>query len=176
MASDIIDSEQCAALLRCTSERVEELARAGEIPGLKIGRNWLFVQDDLVTYLAEKARAEAEQRRAKRRPNTLLPLTKPRRQVPPVLPTPPFEASRPNAGERQKIQESSRRVLAAVEGPLDHGRLYVSVAEAARMLSMGKSTFWREVKADNLPKPVKIGGLTRWRVADLERYVRGLRS
>lgn len=50
-------------------------------------------------------------------------------------------------------------------------RILVPVADAARMLSMGKSTFWREVKNKNLPPPVKIGGLTRWRVSDLLRCV-----
>lgn len=50
-----------------------------------------------------------------------------------------------------------------------HAKILVPAAEAAAMLSMGKSTFWREVKNENLPAPVKIGGLTRWRVADLQR-------
>jgi hypothetical protein len=37
------------------------------------------------------------------------------------------------------------------------------------MLSIGKSTFWREVKLKHLPAPVKIGSLTRWRVSDILR-------
>jgi len=53
--------------------------------------------------------------------------------------------------------------------------LLISDREAASLLSMGRSTFWREVKAGNLPQPVKIGGLTRWRVADLQRCVDELR-
>lgn len=48
-------------------------------------------------------------------------------------------------------------------------KILVPAAEAASMLSMGKSTFWREVGKGTLPAPVKIGGLTRWRVADLQR-------
>lgn len=50
-------------------------------------------------------------------------------------------------------------------------KLLVPDREAAGMLSIGRSTFWREVKAGNLPKPVKIGGLTRWRVSDLQQCV-----
>ena len=38
-----------------TPEQAEELARAGEIPGLKIGRGWLFVRADLLAFLAERA-------------------------------------------------------------------------------------------------------------------------
>jgi predicted DNA-binding transcriptional regulator AlpA len=43
--------------------------------------------------------------------------------------------------------------------------------EGARMLSIGHSTFWRAVGTGMLPQPVRIGGLTRWRVADLIRAV-----
>jgi len=49
--------------------------------------------------------------------------------------------------------------------------LLVPVAEAARILSIGKSTFWRHVAEKRLPQPVKIGGATRWRVSDLQRYI-----
>lgn len=48
-------------------------------------------------------------------------------------------------------------------------KILVPALEAAKLLSMGKSTFWREVSKGTLPAPVKIGGLTRWRVADLQR-------
>jgi excisionase family DNA binding protein len=85
--SEAINSEDCAKLLHCTTEQVEELARAGEIPGLKLGRGWLFVRADLLAYLAEKARSEAQERRARRQPATnRTPDIKPRRRQPPVLP------------------------------------------------------------------------------------------
>lgn len=48
-------------------------------------------------------------------------------------------------------------------------RILVPAGEAAVLCSMGKSTFWREVARGTIPAPVKIGGLTRWRVADLVR-------
>jgi len=50
-------------------------------------------------------------------------------------------------------------------------KLLIPDKQAAEMLSIGRSTFWREVKAGNLPQPVKIGGVTRWRLADLRRCV-----
>ena len=52
--------------------------------------------------------------------------------------------------------------------------LLVTAEKAAEMLSIGKSTFWREVGNNNLPAPVKIGSLTRWRLADLQRWVERL--
>lgn len=50
-------------------------------------------------------------------------------------------------------------------------KLLVPAVEAAEMLSMGRSTFWNKVKEKKLPQPVKIAGLTRWRVADLRSFV-----
>lgn len=50
-------------------------------------------------------------------------------------------------------------------------KLLVPAAEAAKMLSMGRSTFWNKVKLKQLPQPVKVGGITRWRVSDLRGFV-----
>ena len=82
---ETIDASECAALLRCSPDQVEEMARAGDLPGLKIGRAWLFVRHDLLAFLAEKARDEAQARRSKRAPASQ-PI-KPRRRAPPVLPS-----------------------------------------------------------------------------------------
>lgn len=56
----------------------------------------------------------------------------------------------------------------------DEHRLLVPAAEAARMLSMGRSTFWAKVKEGKAPAPVHIGGLTRWRVTDLQQFARAM--
>ena len=85
--SDTIGSDDCAKLLFCTPELAEEMARAGDIPGLKIGRSWVFVRSDLLAYLAERARAEAQERRAKRQPNVAPITQKPRRRQAPSLPS-----------------------------------------------------------------------------------------
>lgn len=86
---DIINADECAELLRCTASQVEELARGGGIPGLKIGRGWLFVRADLLAFLAHRAREEAADRRAKRAPGAQIAMPKPRRRVPPPLPALP---------------------------------------------------------------------------------------
>jgi excisionase family DNA binding protein len=87
--TDVITSAECAELLRCTPEHAEELARSGDLPATKIGRNWLFVRADLLAYLAERAREEAQQRRSRRQPgvSAIISTAKPRRRVAPVLPT-----------------------------------------------------------------------------------------
>ena len=53
-------------------------------------------------------------------------------------------------------------------------KILVPVSEAAQMLSIGESTLWRDSKAGKMPAPVKIGGATRWRVADLLAFVANL--
>jgi len=50
-------------------------------------------------------------------------------------------------------------------------KLLVPAVEAAEMLSMGRSTFWNKVREKKLPQPVKVAGLTRWRVSDLRSFV-----
>ena len=50
----------------------------------------------------------------------------------------------------------------------------VPAAEAARLLSIGVSTLWNQVNLGNVPKAIKIAGLTRWRVVDLEAWAAAL--
>lgn len=100
--AETIDAEQCAALLKCTPEQVEALARDGDIPGLKIGRGWLFIRADLLAYLAERARLEAQERRQRRTApqgqaaGNVQPI-KSRRRAPPPLPVPFAHQAAPTA-------------------------------------------------------------------------------
>ena len=55
-------------------------------------------------------------------------------------------------------------------------KILIPAAEAATLMSMGRSTFWREVSKGTLPAPVKIGGLTRWRLEDLKRFAQPANS
>ena len=107
MASDTINSEECAELLHCTSDLVEELARAGEIPALKFGRGWLFMRADLLVFLAEKARAEAKERRAQRQRTAVTPVVQARRQSAPELPVLPSESPRPARRTRANAEPPS---------------------------------------------------------------------
>ena len=74
MSDDTINAAQCAELLQCTEYRVEELTRIGELPGMKYGRGWIFVKADLLAYIAERARKEAEERRSDRQARLAAPL------------------------------------------------------------------------------------------------------
>lgn len=80
---------------------------------------------------------------------------------PEFIATKPFPAVRapriPTSIKNQEIQMNEKLLVPAVE--------------AAKMLSMGRSTFWNKVKLKQLPQPVKIAGITRWRVSDLQSFV-----
>lgn len=97
-----LDADQCATLLRCSKERVEELADRGVLPATKFGRGWTFVAEQLVARIASICEAERAARDAKTAETVERP--KPRRSplfVPsgapprgrgrPRLPTPTFD-------------------------------------------------------------------------------------
>lgn len=98
---ETINAEQCASLLGCTQATVEELSRKGDLPGLKFGKGWIFVKADLLQYLAEKARKEAEERKldgkAKSQTFGLARVAKPRRAAPPALPIALPQGQRPGS-------------------------------------------------------------------------------
>lgn len=43
--------------------------------------------------------------------------------------------------------------------------------EAAEILGCSRSTLWRRVKDGTIPQPLKIGGMTRWHIADIEAVI-----
>jgi excisionase family DNA binding protein len=48
---DVLTTEETADLLRVSTKTVLTLARAGTLPGEKVGRAWRFLRTDLVEYL-----------------------------------------------------------------------------------------------------------------------------
>jgi len=48
---------------------------------------------------------------------------------------------------------------------------YLKVGEVASYLGCGISTVWLHTRNGILPKPVKIGHLTRWRLSDVEASI-----
>jgi excisionase family DNA binding protein len=49
--------------------------------------------------------------------------------------------------------------------------LLLSAGEVARVLGVSTRTLWRLQSGGRLPEPVRLGGSTRWRVSDIERWV-----
>jgi excisionase family DNA binding protein len=49
----------------------------------------------------------------------------------------------------------------------DEPALLLSDHTAAALLGISRATLWRQVNAGHLPKPIKLGGSTRWRRDEL---------
>lgn len=59
-----LDIDECAEFLKINASTASEMAAAGELPGAKIGRAWVFLLDDLVEYLRAKVRQQQRERQA----------------------------------------------------------------------------------------------------------------
>lgn len=51
------------------------------------------------------------------------------------------------------------------------GKLLISDRELAGLLGCSRALVWRLNSAGQVPEPVHIGGLTRWRKAEIESWV-----
>jgi predicted DNA-binding transcriptional regulator AlpA len=43
--------------------------------------------------------------------------------------------------------------------------------EGAAMLGCSKATFWRLVSKGSISPPIKIGGMSRWKVSDVQNLI-----
>jgi len=48
---DTLDLKEAAQFLRLHPEELRQRAKRGQIPGAKVGRCWVFLEDDLVQYV-----------------------------------------------------------------------------------------------------------------------------
>ena len=63
-------------------------------------------------------------------------------------------------------QEASKRAFA-----LAHGSRLIPDREVAEMIGGSRATVWRRVADKTLPAPVKLGGMTRWVLAEVEASI-----
>jgi len=54
--TEVLTADEAAKLLRVSTKTVLALARAGALPGEKVGRAWRFVRSDLLDYLRGQKR------------------------------------------------------------------------------------------------------------------------
>ncbi|HEC58758.1 hypothetical protein LCGC14_2674970 [marine sediment metagenome] len=47
---------------------------------------------------------------------------------------------------------------------------YLSVDSVAKRFEVSKATIWRWTQCQQLPKPVKLNGSTRWKLSDIEGW------
>lgn len=47
----------------------------------------------------------------------------------------------------------------------------ISAEDLARMLGVSKRTLWRLLSAQRMPRPVRLGGSTRWRLDVIRAWI-----
>lgn len=47
----------------------------------------------------------------------------------------------------------------------------LTVEDVAGLLKLHVRSVWRAASAGLLPKPIKVGGSTRWRLVDIQAYI-----
>ena len=52
--TETLDLKAAALLLKMHWQTLREKAKAGEVPGAKIGKQWVFIKDDLVSHIRSK--------------------------------------------------------------------------------------------------------------------------
>jgi excisionase family DNA binding protein len=58
------DVHEAADFLKIDRSTALELASTGVLPGAKVGRAWVFMEDELVNYLRDITRKQTQERRA----------------------------------------------------------------------------------------------------------------
>ena len=54
---------------------------------------------------------------------------------------------------------------------MSEGRGLIGAREVANLLSCSVRNVYRLVEAERMPKPVRIGRMTRWQRAEIERWI-----
>lgn len=63
MHNETLDVEEAASLLKAETDTVMQLARAGDLPGAKIGKSWVFMRSDLISFLMKRIAEDTSIRR-----------------------------------------------------------------------------------------------------------------
>lgn len=88
-ADETLGVADVAMLLRAENETVLLYARRGELPGTKLGKSWVFLREDVISFLRSRIAADTEERRrARLEPPSALAvrLVRSRRKSIPALP------------------------------------------------------------------------------------------
>ena len=51
--------------------------------------------------------------------------------------------------------------------------VFLTPDDLAKMLKISERTLWRLLSAHKIPEPVRIGGSTRWRLAEVQEWIAG---
>lgn len=60
---ETLDVSEAALLLHAENETVMQFARSGELPGTRIGKSWVFLRTDVLSFLRQRILLDTEERR-----------------------------------------------------------------------------------------------------------------
>src|SRR5690606_7514260 len=63
VSATVLSLEEAAKLLHMEPSTLRRKAAAGEIPGAKPGRNWLFIESDIISHLRANYKCSIEEER-----------------------------------------------------------------------------------------------------------------
>lgn len=63
--NETLDLHGVASLCKAEPETIAQYARSGELPGTKMGKSWVFLRDDVLSFLRKRIAEETELRRVK---------------------------------------------------------------------------------------------------------------
>ena len=68
---------------------------------------------------------------------------------------------------------AGNRATASLDGqpPINTDDLLLSDKESSEVLGCARSTFWRWVAEGIVPKPLKIGGMSRWKQSEIHGVI-----
>jgi excisionase family DNA binding protein len=109
------DIDECAEFLKVDRKTALRLSGEGKLPGAKIGRAWVFLEDDLAEYLRAQVRIQARQRQVEA--EVEMGLEKAAARTVPMMPPTPRQPGRkrrepPNL-DHYKLPELVGKVAAA---------------------------------------------------------------
>lgn len=107
MSAIILTSDQVAELLYCSARSVEDHARVGTIPGVKIGEGWIFVSDMVIDAVRILAREEADKRKA------------PKPKFDPIVVANTAKTKRVPAGMESLSAEARAKILSSKAGVVE---------------------------------------------------------
>lgn len=92
-SDETLGVEEVAALLRAEASTVMQFARRGDLPGTRLGKGWVFLREDVMTFLRQQIANDTEDRR-RQASKAVIAVTMPvggrsRRAKIPVLPALP---------------------------------------------------------------------------------------
>lgn len=69
MSNEILNTVEVAELLRAQPSTIANLTLRGELPAASIGKSYIFLREDVLSYIREKIERDTAERRNKRNPH-----------------------------------------------------------------------------------------------------------